>query len=273
MYPMRKLKPDRSIGGLIPVLGMLAIFGLSTLLFDITVGLFTGAVMIWIYGLYTLFVFVRMGNLGHLVVCGYCVFLGIMALLASQSIETGRDPDIKFQVAWISGVIFFGVLIIYLAATKKIKWRGREIFELAAEPVDLVGDGYTPRPRPIGKVEFTKQEILAFARFAAKNLISIVYYGPRQVTLVPVKMGDEYTYPFRLSGSYHEATWINFDFEGEVSVHIAQKDYLDFQELLDFDKLCESLGQLFVEFAELHRKGEGVRIIDRMDALRLSYFS
>ena len=273
MYPVRKLKPDRSIGGLMPILGMLAIFGLSTLIFDITVGFFILSVMIWIYALYTLFVFVRMGNFGHLILCGYCLFLGVMALLASQYIESGWDPDIKFRVAWISGVIFFGVLIIYLAATKKIKWRGREIFELAAEPVDAVGDGYTPRPRPIGKVEFTKQEILAFARFAAKNLISIVYYGPRQATFVPVKMGDEYTYPFRLSGSHHETTWINFDFEGEVSVHIAQKDYLDYKEPLDFDRLCESLGQLFVEFIELHKKGEGVRIIDRMDALRLIYFS
>ena len=100
MYPVRKLKPDRSIGGLIPVLGMLAIFGLSTLIFDITVGFFILSVMIWIYALYTLFVFVRMGNFGHLILCGYCLFLGVMALLASQYIESGWDPDIKFRVAW-----------------------------------------------------------------------------------------------------------------------------------------------------------------------------
>jgi len=273
MYSIRKLKPDRSIGGLIPVLVMVAIFGLSSLIFDITVGFITLAVMIWIYALYALFIFVRMGNYGHLIVCVYAVFLGFMALLASQYIGSGQDPDIKFRVAWVSGVIFFGVLIIYLAATKKIKWRGREVFELAAGPVETVGDGYTSRPRPIGRVEFTKGEILAFARFATRNLISIVYYGPRQVTFVPVKMGSEYTYPFRLRGSGHEVTWINFDFEGEVSVHIAQKDYLDYQQPLDFDRLCESLGQLFVEYIELHKKGEGVRIIDRMDALRLSYFS
>jgi len=273
MYPVRKLKPDRSIGGLIPPLGMLAIFGLSSLIFGITAGLYTLAVMIWIYALYALFVFVRTGNFGHLIVCIYAIFLGVMAVLSSEHLASGQEPEIEFKAAWISGVIFFGVLLVYLAATKKIKWRGREIFELAAEPVDAAGDGYTPRPRPIGRVEFTTAEILAFARFAAKHLISLVYFGPRQVTFVPVKMGDEYTYPLRLHGSYHEATWVNFDFEGEVSVHIAQKDYLDYQEPLEFDRLCESLGQLFVEFAELHKKGEGVRIIDRMDALRLSYFS
>ena len=44
----------------------------------------------------------------------------------------------------------------------------------------------------------------------------------------------------------------------------------NFQEALSFDKLCESLGHLFIEFAELHQRGEGVRIIDRMNALRIS---
>jgi len=86
-------------------------------------------------------------------------------------------------------------------------------------------------------------------------------------------MGDEYTFMFRASGGYPDTTWINFDFEGDVSVHISQKDYLDYRESLAFDQLCESLGRLFIEFAEMHQRGEGVRIIDRLDALKLSYFS
>jgi len=46
---------------------------------------------IWIYALYALFIFVRMGNYGHLIVCVYAVFLGFMALLASQYIGSGQD--------------------------------------------------------------------------------------------------------------------------------------------------------------------------------------
>jgi len=129
-------------------------------------------------------------------------------------------------------VIFFGVLIIYLAATKKIKWRGREVFELAAGPVETVGDGYTSRPRPIGRVEFTKGEILAFARFATRNLISIVYYG-KAGHLCARKNGQRVHLSVQAARLRHEVTWINFDFEGEVSVHIAQKDYLDYQQPLD----------------------------------------
>jgi hypothetical protein len=38
---------------------------------------------------------------------------------------------------------------------------------------------------------------------------------------------------------------------------------------LDFDQLCQSLGDLFGEFLELSKQGQESRIIDRMNALRL----
>ena len=273
MFHTRKLKPDRSIGGALVPLAIVLIFGLSALIFDIPVALFVFTLMLWVYALYSLYVFIRTGNLGHLAVCLYQVFLGLMAAIVSLNFEGKPFPDAKFGVAWITGVVVFGIILVYLAATKKIKWRGREVFELAAESVEQVGNGYTSRPRPVGKVEYAKQEILAFARFITRNLIAIAYVGPKGITFVPVKMGDEYTFLLRLGEAYREATWVSFDFDGDVAVHISQSDYLDYQEPLSFDRLCESLGQLFVEFAELHQKGEGVRIIDRMDALRISIFS
>jgi hypothetical protein len=42
---------------------------------------------------------------------------------------------------------------------------------------------------------------------------------------------------------------------------------------LAFDQLCTSLGQLFIEFFELYKKGEGIRVIDRMDDLKLPVLS
>jgi hypothetical protein len=197
-------------------------------------------------------------------------YAGLMSLLAPNFMFDGDFR--KWQFAWIFGVVPFGVLIIYLAATKRIKWRGREIFEMAAQGVEETGNGYTPRPRPVSRVEFGKAEILAFARFCARHLVAVAYISHEQVTFVPIKMGQEYTFMFRANSAHQEVTWISFDFNGEVSVHIAQKDYLDYVEPLAFDKLCVSLGQLFIEFAGMHQRGEGVRIIDRLDALRLSYF-
>jgi len=214
-----------------------------------------------------------MGNPGHLAVTAYQVFIGVLLFLGAHYLVDPRAARDEWKIAWITGMIFFGVFIIYLAFTKKIKWRGREIFELAAEMVEESGNGYTPRPRPVGRVEFNKQDLLAFANFCARHLIAVAYISPRQATLVPIKMGDEYAFMFRFDPTLQDQTRISFDFDGEVSVHITQKDYLDYQQPLSFDQLCQSLGQLFIEFAETHRRGEGVRIIDRMDALRLSYFS
>ncbi len=61
-----------------------------------------------------------------------------------------------------------GVWLVYLMATQKGKWKGRNIFELAARNVNDTVNGYTERPRPAGKVEYTKSELFGFADFIRK---------------------------------------------------------------------------------------------------------
>jgi len=270
MFHTRKLKPDRSIGGWIVPLIMIALFGMSLLILGYRRGMYALPILIAVYAVYSLYVFLRTRNIEHLALFAFQIFLGWMSFQLPSYAGTSRIESSNYIVAAALGLVCFGVLIIFLLATRRLKWRGSEIFEMAAEPVDETGNGYTARPRPIGRVEFTRQELLAFARFCTRNLTAVAYLSPRQVVLVPVRMGQEYTYLFRAGGAHPESTWICFDFEGDVAVHISQKDYLNFQEPLAFDKLCESLGRLFIEFAELHRRGEGVRIIDRMNALRMS---
>ncbi len=58
-----------------------------------------------------------------------------------------------------------------------------------------------------------------------------------------------------------------------VSVHISHKDYLDYREPLAFDALCDSLGQVFIDFLELFSKGEGVRVIDQLDNQKIAILS
>ena len=273
MSQNRKLRPDRSINGIIPFLSIPFLFGLGTLIFGVPIGLKILAGGFWIFAAYSLYIFFRTGNIGHMLVGAYDVFVGAMMYVAAGYVPGRWPPSREWALAWIAGIVFFGAFLIYLAATKKIKWRGREIFELAGEAVSETGNGYTPRPRPVGKIGFNKPEILSFARFCSRHLVAVAYASPRQVSLVPVKMGDEYTFMFRGIASNPEVTWISFDFDGEVVVHISHKDYLDYAEPLAFDKLCESLGLLFIEFAELHQRGEGVRVIDRLDSLKMSYFS
>jgi hypothetical protein len=162
---------------------------------------------------------------------------------------------------------------LYLAFTRRLKWRGREIFELAAAPVEGTGNGYTTRPKPVGKVDYSPQQVRAFACFAAQNLIALPYITSKNITLVPVKMGEEFGRLLGLSGDYYEATWVNIDSSGEVSVHIAQNDYLDYREPLVFDQLCSALGQVFIDFLDMHARGEGIRVIDRLDDLKIPVLS
>jgi hypothetical protein len=274
----RKLKPDRNIIGPLVPLSMLVIFGLTTLIFNITTGLYIVAGMVGLYAIWYLYVFIRTRNFPQLVICVYAVFLIFMLVVAAENISVGNingDPfnSIEFALAYFLGLIFFGFVILYLAVTRKSKWRGREIFELAAEQIDKTGNGYTSRPRPVGKVEYSPQQMRQFAHFCGRNLIALPYIGSKNITLVPIKMGDEYQRVLGLAGDYRDASWVNFDTDGEVSVHIAQRDYLDYREPLAFDPLCNSFGQVFIDFFELFNRGEGVRAVDRMDDLKISIFS
>ena len=165
------------------------------------------------------------------------------------------------------------VWMILLAATKKIKWRGREVLEMAAASVEETSNGYTSRPLPAGKVEFNQQEIMEFAHFARRTLIAVSYVGKDRVIFVPVMMGREFGFILGLKNDYTDETWVSFDFDGNVTVNISHRDYLNYIESLSFDQLCTSLGNLFVDFIETYHRGEGVRIIDRMDALRVGVFS
>jgi hypothetical protein len=270
---MRKLKPDRNIKGAIIPLSMIPFFGIAILIFGLRGGLYTLAILLFVYSLFYLYGFIRTLNLTQLVIFADDAFFGIMLLLFEPNYGLFRAGKLEFRAAYLSGLIFFGFSFIFLAINKRFKWRGREIFELAGESVDETGNGYTSRPRPVGKVEYSPEQIRAFARFCGRNMIALPYYSSKNITLVPIKMGDEFGRLLGFSGDHRDATWINFDMNGDVSVHISQKDYLDYREPLAFDQLCISLGQVFVDFLDLYNKGEGVRAIDRMDDLNIGFLS
>ena len=273
MSLIRKLKPDRNITGALIPLSMLPIFGLTSLIFGISIGMYTLVAMVCLFSIYYLYVFIRTGNRAQLVPSAEGAFLAYMFIVIAENKITDPFDSVEFALAYFSGLAFFGFLLIFLALTRKFKWRGREIFELAGESVDEAGNGYTSRPRPVGKVDYSPDQMHSFARFCARHLITLPYITSKNITLVPVKMGDEFGRLLGLSGDYRDATWVNFDVDGEVSVHIAQKDYLDYREPLAFDQLCTAFGQVFIDFFELYSKGEGVRVIDRMDDLRIGIFS
>ena len=270
MYSIRKLKPDHNFYGLLVPFAVLAIGALFGFLFSLEAAFYFVAVFFCMYALYSLFTFIRTRNPAFIVVCLYQLSVGAMGFLVPDRIGGPRDPEILFLMFLI---LFFLVWIIILFLTKKLKWRGREVLEMAAGPVEDAGGGYTTRPLPAGKTEFSDRQIIQFAGFARRNLIAVPYTGKDKVVFVPVVTGREFPFIMGLKGDYTDETWIAFDLNGEVSVNISHRDYLNYNEELSFDQLCESLGNLFIEFMDMFRRGEGTRIIDRMNNVGISPFS
>ena len=205
----------------------------------------------------------RMGNYAYL---AGTLHYSVIALLCFAI--TGEN---KALITALMGIFFFTLFLnVAMFVSKKVKWRWREVLELAAYPVEDAKDGFTARPKPAAKAEYSREDILVFARFMAKSLIAVPYVEKEKVALVITKKRLKHL--LNLRNDYSDETYVSFDFYGNVTVNITKQDYLQYKDALTFDQLTDSMGNLFVEFLELFKKGEAVRIIDRMNELKLNPF-
>ena len=270
MYYLRKLKPDRDVTGLIPAFVGLAVFAVIAIFLGMEAAACTLGIIFVGCFVFAMLSVTRTGNRGYLVQALYLLSFGLF-LFTSPKIGIVRVPKVGFLFLFCAFV--FGFWMGRLALTRRLKWRGREILELAAMPVEEATNGYTGRPRPGGKSEYTKNEVMAFGEYCLRNLIAWPYLEKDRLVLVPVMMGREFPYLYWRIPDYRDRTWVAFGFDGNVTVNVSKNDYLTYKEDLAFDPLCESLGDLFVEFLDLFRTGNDVRIIDRMNNLQIAYFS
>jgi hypothetical protein len=202
--------------------------------------------------------FLKTKNWGHLI-----------PMLFYVSIVLVFFPPLAFEkktriiLAACAMVLFIGEIIVL--KSKRINWRHREILELAAYPVEESADGFTPRAFPVGKARYTKEKIFGFAKFMIKHVIAYPFIEENRVVFViPENM---FLYMLLLKRSYKKDTYVTFDFDGNVAVIIAKKDYQKYKEELTFDRLCASLGNLFIEFLGLYQKGKGREIIEKLNAI------
>jgi len=213
----------------------------------------------------------RTRNAAFLAVAMWQVFVALVCLSAPPAIrdksEAGLIP------LFLVGMYVLMIVVANLAFNRKLKWRGQEIFELAAMPVEDTGNGFTARPRPTGQVAVSKTQMIRFVDFITTNLIAFAFREENRIVFVLALPGNDTPYLLGLKKDYIEDTWVAIDFDGNISVNITQEDYLLFKQDLAFDQLCQSLGNVFVEFLELSNKGKSTQIIDRMNALRLNPFS
>ena len=111
--------------------------------------------------------------------------------------------------------------------------------------------------------------MIRFVEFMTRNLIAFAFREENRVVFVLTLPGNDLPYLLGIKKDYLEDTWVAIDYDGNITVNITEEDYLLFKMDLDFDQLCQSLGDLFSEFLELSKQGQDSRIIDRMNALRL----
>ncbi len=220
--------------------------------------------------LFPFLTFMSTRNSGFLAVTMFMVFAGLVCVSAPPAIDD--KSKIGLIPLLIVGMYVLMMVSFYLTFNRKLKWRGQEDFELAAMPVEDTGDSFTARPRPAGQVPISKTEMIRFVDFVTKKLIAFAFPEENRVVFVLTLPRNDLPYLLGIKKDYLNDTWVAIDYEGNISVNITQEDYLLFKQDLDFDQLCQSLGDVFVEFLEYSKSGQETRIIDRMDSLRLSPF-
>ena len=114
--------------------------------------------------------------------------------------------------------------------------------------------------------------MIRFVDFITTNLIAFAFREENRIVFVLTLPGNDIPYLLGIKKDYLEDTWVAIDYDGNISVNVTEDDYLLFKQDLDFDQLCQSLGNVFIEFLELSKNGQESQIIDRMNALRLNPF-
>jgi hypothetical protein len=215
-----------------------------------------------------LITFLKTHNAGYLAQSMFLVFAGLVCVSAPSAI---RDKsEIGLLPLMLVVMYGLGLVVAYLAFNRKLRWRGEEIFELAALPIEDTGESFSARPRPAGQIPVSKTEMIRFVDFVSRNLIAFPFKEENRVVFVLTLPGYDLPYLLGLKKNYLEDTWVAVDYDGNITVNITQKDYLLFKMDLDFDQICQSLGNVFREFLELSKNGQENQIIDRMNALRLN---
>ncbi len=273
IYSM-KLKPDRDISGLLPPLFCIFVSALAAVILGFEYAARVMGGIVFIYSIFTAIAFYRTKNIGYLVSTFYIFFMSLYLFTIEVNTYSRKmivqTPESLF---FFIITLFCLLLLLYMLFTKKIKWRGREILELAACNVEEDANSYTDRPRPVAKIELTRDEAENFAIYLAKNLVAFPFYEQERILFIPVRMGQEYYYLFYNNINYWDKTWVALDFDGTVSAHISKNDYLEYKKNLNFNSLTLSLGNVFIDFFEDMKKGEEIRIIDKLNEVKVGYFS
>jgi hypothetical protein len=258
MIPERKIKTFQAKNELVLWMVMGPILLVFLFLFGFGVLLFVPVLIV--YCILTLLLFLRTLNMGYLLKS--MLFFSLM-IFALSIFFTGASV-----LTWTVGVfsVFLLISLIAVIVIREHRWRTTAVLEMAAMPVEEIREGYSMRPMPAGMLSYTWEELILFAGFVRKNLISVTHYELDKVVFtLDHSMGKLLSF----GSADVRDTWVAFDRKGNISVHISKKDYDKFDKKYAFDELCSSLGEVYKSFFELFKEGKSQEIIRKLDILRL----
>jgi hypothetical protein len=190
-------------------------------------------------------------------VLGLFLFMSVLGLfrfitvLNMHSKDSIKDPYGLF--------VFLVSLIAIMVTTHKFSsgfiWYRHLplLLDLAAKPVVEATNGYTNRPFPVGKFDYSREEALGFAGYLNKELTAVTYVEDERVVLVFSNGLFQYI-PFVKPG-FDRLTYVSIGFGGGIDVNFARRDYQKYRDEVTFDRLCNSFGQLIIDFFNAYRKG------------------
>ncbi|MBI9036588.1 MAG: hypothetical protein JEY97_00525 [Bacteroidales bacterium] len=154
------------------------------------------------------------------------------------------------------------VLFILMAVTSpvldkafRLEKSARRLFKLAARTVYSVTDGFTSRPYLAGFAEYSQEQLIGFTNFLAGKTIAFPIYKENGIYL---------TFSMRRSplsiNEPSEISYVYFDYEGKIIVHLSETDYRRYKAELTFDQLCESMSDVFKRFLNYYINNQENRI-------------
>ena len=177
--------------------------------------------------IFPILTFLKTRNNGYLAVALFQIFAGLVCISAPPAIENRNNVGL-IPVLLVSMYALM-MVVAYQGFNRKLRWRGEEVFELAALPVEDTGGSFSARPRPAGQVPVSKTEMIRFVDFVTRNLIAFPFREDKRVVFVLTLPGNDIPYILGIKKDYQDDTWVALDFDGNITVNITEKDYLLFK--------------------------------------------
>lgn len=176
------------------------------------------------------------------------------------------EPGIFKLTYFISFILLILLVLINwnsFYSQERFEINSRRLFRLASERIYETSDGYTGRPLAAGKITFTKDELLGFARFLHGTYVIRPFYFDNYVA-----MAFSMNISLVVIREHTQASYVRIDYSGEITVKNSEKAYRDYRVRLSFNQLCSSTSEVFIRFFDYYRQGFEPRIIAEIKSTR-----